>query len=410
MDLNYSAEDQAFRQEVREWLRANLPPRTPETPADQRAWHRKLYDAGFVAMNWPKAYGGWERRPMEQAIVGEEMARHNAPPPINYMGINVCGLAILHHGTEEQKQRYLKPLLMADDLWCQLYSEPNAGSDLASLQCRADVDGDTFRVNGQKIWTSAATSADYGLLLARTDREAPKHHGISCLIVDMHAPGVDVRPLTQISGSQEFSEVFFSDVVVPADNLVGEMNAGWMVGQTPLAYERGGDMLPIVTRLQQQFDRLIQASSVARRDGRRGIDAPLTRQRLAELYTRIEVLRYAALRNLSRMEKGQMPGPDASILKLHYTECDKYVQELMLDVLGPYGQQLEGAPPEFQLDLMGEEALSGTWAYYFVWARAGTIYAGSSEIQKNIIGERVLGLPKEIRADRVLAQQKAAAG
>jgi alkylation response protein AidB-like acyl-CoA dehydrogenase len=249
-------------------------------------------------------------------------------------------------------------------------------------------------------------------MLARTDRNAPKHQGISCILVDMRTSGVEVRPLKQISGSSEFSEVFFTNVRVPADNLIGELNTGWQIAQTTLGYERGGNTLSRVTRLQVQFTRLLEVANSLRRDGTRAIDDPLIRQKLGEIYADVEVLRYASLRILSRLEKGQRPGPEASIAKLHYSELDKRVQEIMLDILGPYGQQVEGAPLAYRFDEDAEEGdvdARATWAFTFAWSRAGTIYAGSSEIQKNILGERVLGLPKEVRADRMPAPAKAAA-
>ena len=410
MDLRYSPEDEAFRAEVRAWLAANLPAEKLETFEQQRAWHRKLYDAGYVGMGWPVEYGGRDARPMEQAILGEEMARVNAPSSVNGLGIGLIGPTIIHHGTEEQKRRYLKNILSAEEIWCQLYSEPNSGSDLASLQCRAEIDGDEFVINGQKIWTSGAYQSDYGLMLARTDRNAPKHQGISNIIIDMHQPGVEVRPLKQISGSSEFCEVFFSDVRRNADNLIGEMNAGWHIAQTTLGYERGGNTLSRVARMQEQFERLVEVCKTLERDGKPLIEDPTVRQKLGQIYSEIEALRYASLRILSRLEKGQRPGPESSVAKLHYSELDKRVQEIVLDILGPYGQQLN-APDEYQLrpdvDEYGE---AGSWVHTFLYSRAGTIYAGSSQIQKNILGERVLGLPKEVRTDRIELQQKAAAG
>jgi alkylation response protein AidB-like acyl-CoA dehydrogenase len=410
MDLNYTPEDIAFRKQVRSWLEANLPKKKLVTLAEKRGWHTKLYEAGFIGMGWPKEFGGQEARPMEQAIVGEEMARVNAPPGVGGLGISIVGPTLIHHGTEQQKKDHVKKILTGEEIWCQLYSEPNSGSDLASLQFRADIDGDTFVLNGQKIWTSGAHNSDWGLLLARTDRNAAKHAGISCILVNMKDEGVEVRPLKQISGSQEFSEVFFTNVVVPADNLVGELNTGWRIAQTTLSYERGGNTLSRVTRMQESFNRLVQVANTLRRDGTKAIDDPVTRQKLGEMYSEIEVLRYSSLRILGRLEKGQRPGPESSIAKLHYSELDKKLQEMVLDVLGPYGQQIEGAPEAFMFSDDQGYGEAGTWAYSYVWSRAGTIYAGSSEIQKNILGERVLGLPKEVRADRILAQEKAAAG
>jgi alkylation response protein AidB-like acyl-CoA dehydrogenase len=410
MDLNYTAEDKAFRQQVRRWLEENIPKKRPETLDERRAWHRKLYEAGYLAMGWPKEYGGQEARPMTQAIVGEELARANAPASLNGLGIGIVAPTLIHHGTEHQKQEHVAKILTAEELWCQLYSEPNSGSDLASLQCRADVNGDEFIINGQKIWTSGAINADWGILLARTDRSAPKHQGISCIMLDMHQPGVEVRPLKQISGSSEFCEVFFTNVRVNADNLVGEMNAGWRIAQTTLSYERGGNVLSRVVRLQEMYSRMIEVCKTLKRNGKSAIEDPNVRQKLGEIYAEIEVLRYAALRLLSRLEKGQRPGPEASISKLHYSELDKHVQELFLDILGPYGLQTGGQPQEYALHADPDFGEASSWAYSFFWSRAGTIYAGSSEIQKNILGERVLGLPKEVREDRIALAQKAAAG
>src|SRR5204862_3503379 len=272
MDLNPTAEDRSFRQEVRRWLETNVPTGDVKTLDERKAWHRKLYEAGYVGMLWPKEYGGWGRTPMQQAIVQDEMARLGAPPPINGLGIGFIGPTIIVHGTDWQKQRYLKKILTAEEIWCQLYSEPNSGSDLASLRTRAERDGDEFVVNGQKVWTSGATHADWGLLLARTDPDAPKHQGISCMLVDMHSPGVEVRPLKQISGSEEFCEVFLDDVRVPADNFVGELNQRWQIAQTTLSYERGGNTLSRVSRMQASFARLIEVVKTLERNGRPAIE------------------------------------------------------------------------------------------------------------------------------------------
>ena len=401
MDLNPTPQDESFRQQVRQWLTDNLPKKKLETIEDRKEWHRKLYEAGYLGMGWPKEYGGQNARPMEQAIVGAEMARVNAPAAVNGLGIGIVGPTIIHHGTEAQKQRYIRNILTAEEIWCQLYSEPNAGSDLAGLRTRAELDGDDYVVNGQKIWTSGGMNADWGILLARTDQEAPKHQGISCFLLDMHAPGVEVRPIKQISGSSEFCEVFFTNVRVPAENLVGELNRGWQIAQTTLSYERGGNTLSRVSRQTAQFDRLLEVAKTLKRNGRPAIEDPIIRQQLGQMYAEIEVLRYATLRLLSRLEKGLRPGPDSSISKLYYSELDKRLQEMTQAILVPYGQLTEGLSPDLSLDGGEGEGDGGTWAHSFVWSRAGTIYAGSNEIQKNIIGERVLGLPKEVRADRI---------
>ncbi|HEX5503555.1 MAG TPA: acyl-CoA dehydrogenase family protein [Thermomicrobiales bacterium] len=418
MDLRYTAEDEAFRARVRAWL-AHHAPRAPlRTVAAKKAWHRALYEAGYLGMGWPRAYGGREARPIEQAIVVEEMARANAPGSVNWAGLGLVGPTLIHHGTAAQRERYLRPILLGDEIWCQLYSEPNAGSDLASLRTRADLqdcawsgrDGDHFVVNGQKIWTSTAPEADLGILLARTDpqdaawgrRDAPKHQGISYLIVDMHQPGIEVRPLRQLTGiADEFAEVFFTDARVPADNLIGELHAGWRIAQTTLSYERGGDTMGIVARLQRSFARLLEIVGTPRGDGTRRVDDPLVRQKLGQIMAEIEVLRYTSLRILSTLEQGGQPGPESSIAKLHYSELDKRVNTLMLEILGPFGQLTAGVPAAYAYAADGRADAHGNWPYLFMLPFAETIYAGSSEIQKNIIGERVLGLPKEVRADRL---------
>src|SRR5579884_1104259 len=400
VDLRYTAEDQKFRAEVRAWFEANVPRKPLQTLEERRAWHRKLYEAGFVGMGWPKEYGGRDARPMEQAIVAEEMARVGAPGTINGLGISICGPTLIAHGTEWQKQRYLKNILTADEIWCQLYSEPNAGSDLASLKTSAVKENGHFVVNGQKVWTSGGMIADLGILLARTDPTVPKHQGISYFVMDMHAPGVDVRPIKQITGSQEFCEVFMTNVKIPAENLIGELGQGWRLAQTTLGFERGGNTLSRATRARGNLNRLIEVAQRVDRNGRPAAEDPAIRRKIGRMVAETEVLRYTGLRILSKLEKGQRPGPESSVDKLYYSEMDKRHQELMQEILGPYGQ-LEDLPPELALRGENQEGLDGSWAYNFLWARAGTIYAGSSQIQKNIIGERVLGLPREVRADRL---------
>jgi alkylation response protein AidB-like acyl-CoA dehydrogenase len=408
MDLKYSPEDLAYREHVRAWLRANQPGEL-QTLDDKRAWHRRLYDAGFVGMGWPKAYGGREARPMEQAIVAEEMARSKTPGPINGLGIGLLGPTLIAHGTEAQKQRYVRKILTAEELWCQLYSEPNAGSDLAALRTTAERQGDEYVVNGQKVWTSGGRTADFGMLLARTNREVPKHEGISYFILDMHFSGVDVQPLKQITGSSEFCQIFFTNVRIPAENLIGKEGQGWRLAQTTLGFERGGNTVSRATRHQAQVARLIEICSEQPRNGGTAIDDPVIRQKLGRMIVEGEVLRYAGLRILSKLEKGQRPGAEASVDKLYYSELDKSHQELMQEVLGPFGQLSQGLPASLALQEDDEESPTDDptqtigWTYNFLWARAGTIFAGSSEIQKNIIGERVLNLPRELRMDRLPA-------
>jgi len=401
MDLNYSSEDRAFRDQTRRWLEANVPTEDMKTLAERKAWHRKLYEAGYVGMLWPKEYGGWGATAMQQAIVQDEMARIQAPPAINGLGIGFIGPTIIVHGTEAQKQRYLKKMLTAEEIWCQLYSEPNAGSDLAGLKTRAEDAGDHFLVNGQKIWTSSGPIADWGILLARTDPKVAKHKGISCVLLNMRQPGVEVRPLKQITGHSLFSEVFMTNARADKSDLIGNLNEGWAIAQTTLGFERGGNSLGRVTRYAIAFNQLVKATKQLKRQGRPLIEDPMIRAKMGKLFAELEVQRYAGLRVLSALNKSDSPGAASSITKLSYTEFEKRYYETALEILGPWGQMMTAREEFEEIDTASGEA--GTWATAFLWARAGTIYSGSSEIQKNIIGERVLGLPKEVRADRLKA-------
>ncbi|MBI2198501.1 MAG: acyl-CoA dehydrogenase family protein [Candidatus Rokubacteria bacterium] len=401
MDLNYTPEDVAFRKSVRAWLEQNLPRNPIRTLEERRVWHRKLSEAGYLGMGWPKAYGGGDARPMEQAIVADELARASAPAPTNGLGLGIVGPTIVVHGTDAQKTRYLKKILTAEELWCQLYSEPNAGSDLAALRTSAEDKGDHFIVNGQKTWTSAGSIADWGLLLARTDPAVAKHKGITCFLINMRQPGIEVRPLKQITGSSEFSEVFMTSARVEKTDQIGRLGEGWAIAQTTLGYERGGRALARITSYASQYGRLVEVARRLKRHGRPLIDDPVIRQKLGRIWAELEVERYGALRMLTLLERGEHPGAGGSLTKLSYSEFEKRFIELAMEILGPYGQLTEGAPEELRLEIDTAVGEQGTWAYAFLWSRAGTIYAGSSEIQKNVIGERILGLPKEARADRV---------
>ncbi|MBI3734172.1 MAG: acyl-CoA dehydrogenase family protein, partial [Chloroflexi bacterium] len=307
---------------------------------------------------------------------------------------------LIHHGTVEQKQRYIQNILTADEIWCQLFSEPGSGSDLASLRTRADIRDGHFVVNGQKVWTSLGYAADWGVLLARTDANVPKYNGISYILLDMHSPGVEVRPLKQITGSAEFCEVFFTDVRAPRENLIGQLNQGWQIAQTTLSYERGGSLLGRVVRAQVLFAQLVKTVKRMEEQGVLADHDPLVRQKLGRICVDMEVLRYNGLRILSRHQKGNRPGPESSIDKLYRSEFDQRFQALAQEILGPYGQLSDGLPPEF-VDDGDDQRRVETWAFRFLASKAGTIAAGTSEVQRNIIGERVLGLPKEPRADRV---------
>ena len=400
MDLNYTPDDVAFRKQVRAWLEQNLPAAPLRSLAERKIWHRKVYEAGYLGMGWPKEYGGQGARPMEQAIVADEMARSGAPSPTNGLGLGIVGPTIVVHGNEWQKKRYLQKILTAEEMWCQLYSEPNSGSDLASLKTSAEDTGDHFTVNGQKIWTSGGKVADWGLLLARTDPKVAKHKGISCFLMSMRQPGVEVRPLKQMTGSSEFCEVFMTGARVEKENQIGRLGEGWAIANTTLGYERGGRSLARISGYASQYHHLVTAARRLKRHGKALIESPLIRQKLGKIWADLEVERYNALRILTQLEKGEHPGAGGSLTKLSYSEFEKRFMEVAQEILGPYGQLTDGAPPELALEIDTAVGDQGTWAYAFLWSRAGTIYAGSSEIQKNIIGERILGLPKETRADR----------
>jgi alkylation response protein AidB-like acyl-CoA dehydrogenase len=389
MDLRFSPEDEQYRQKLRGWLEAHVPQERPPKDQDaefayRRAWQRQLYAGGLVGINWPKEYGGQGATLIQQAIYAQEMARARAPQPANGLGISIVGPTLIHHGTEEQKKRYIPKILNADEIWCQGFSEPNSGSDLASLQTKAVLDGDDFVVNGQKIWTSMGQYADWCILLVRTDTNAPKHRGISFLLVDMHSPGITVRPLKQITGNSEFNETFFDSVRVPKQNLVGALNEGWRVAMTTLTYERGISSLATQVRIQQQLDAMVDYARTTRTNGHTLSQDPVLRQSLAAAHIRVEIMLLNLYRGITSRLRGQPPGPEASLDKLYWSEMDKWMQELGMELQGPYSQLMHDS----------KHAIPGDWQYNFLRSRAGTIYSGTSEIQKNIIGERVLGLPK----------------
>ena len=389
MDLRFSPEDEQYRLKLRTWLETNMPTEAPPSDQDadfafRRVWQRKLYDGGWVGINWPKEYGGQGATLLQQVIYAQEMTRARAPQPANGLGIGIVGPTLMEHGTETQKQRFIPKILNADEIWCQGFSEPNSGSDLASLQTKAVLDGDDFVVNGQKIWTSLGQYADWCILLVRTDIDAPKHRGISYLLVDMQSPGVTVRPLKQITGNSEFNETFFDNVRVPKQNLIGEMNEGWRIAMTTLTYERGISSLATQVRIKQQLDGMIGYASKTRRNGGTLSEDPVLRQDLAQAHIRVEIMLLNLYRGITSRLRGQPPGSEASLDKLYWSELDKWMQELGMSLQGPYSQLMEGS----------EHAIEGNWQYNFLRSRAGTIYSGTSEIQKNIIGERVLGLPK----------------
>jgi alkylation response protein AidB-like acyl-CoA dehydrogenase len=392
MDLQLTEQHLKFRDELRAWLKANLQRpwreelRDPQATEDslmqlRRQWQRKLYKAGYLGMDWPREWGGRGGTEVEKAIFEAEIAEADAPPIPNTLGIGLLGQALIHHGSEAQRRRFIPPMLAADEIWCQGFSEPGAGSDLAALRTSAVIDGDDFVLNGQKIWTTFGPWADWIFVLARTD-SADRHGGISFILCKLDTPGVTVRRLRQITGESEFGEVFFEDARVPRENLVGQIGEGWRIAMTVLAYERGAMSLAYATRFGRDLALL---AATCKQHGR--TDAA-TREKLARLLVENEVLRANGIRTLANFADGKVPGPESSIEKVFWSEFDKRFRETALDILGP-GGQLVRTSPEARHDV--------DWSREFLWSRAGTIYSGSSEIQRNIIAKRVLNLPTEGR-------------
>ena len=391
MDLRATPAEAALRDDVRGWLRANLPweygkglpPRFDEL-ADEvafgREWQAKLAGGRLVGVGWPTEYGGRGGGPVEHYIVTEELARARAPELVGRIGVNLVGPTLLAHGTVEQKARWLPRILDASEIWCQLFSEPGAGSDLTSLTTRATkVDGG-FVVNGQKVWTSYAQFAHWGWCLARTDPDAPKSKGISALAIDMHAPGVEVRPLRQITDESEFNEVFFSDVFVPDDQLVGPLHEGWRVANSTLTHERGVNPRQLVAHAQllEELWRLGLENDA--------LDDPRLAGRLAQAFVEVRIFQLHNWRSISRTAKGAEPGPVGSINKLWWSEMSKRLHDTAMAVVGPAQPLWRGAR-----DNPGDGAWQRSWLYY----QASSIWAGTNEIQRNVIGERTLGLPRE---------------
>jgi alkylation response protein AidB-like acyl-CoA dehydrogenase len=397
MELTPTPEQRSFRDEVRAWLRGNMPREwtarlaaSSDVPRAEaydllRDWQRRLHAAGFIGLTWPREYGGRGLTFMEEMILAEEMALAKAPPVLNILGIGMAGPTIIAYGTEEQKKRYLPKILSADEIWCQGYSEPNAGSDLASLQTRAVRDGREYVVNGQKVWTSLAHTSDWMMLLARTDPDAPRHKGITYFLLDMHLPGVTVKPLRQITGDAEFNEVFFDGVRVHDSQVLGGVNNGWAVGMTTLMYERLALGFGLQMRLRIALDGLIEMARRAEKAGHAVTKDPVLRQKIAQLWIDTECLKYTGARAITRLLKGEMPGPEASTGKMGWVETHQRLQELAMEIQGPYAQLVKGS------DWAVED---GLWQHAFLRSRANSIEGGTTEIQKNIIGERVLGLPK----------------
>ncbi len=395
MDFDESPDEAAFRAEAREWLEkaadtreargllGGRPGLDSDWLARAKPWQARLADEGWAGITWPVDSGGRGGTPSEQAIFTEEAAKLGLAANAFAVGIAMAGPTIIAHGTDEQRQRFLPPLQRGDEVWCQLFSEPGAGSDLAGLSTRAVRDGDEWVVNGQKVWTSGAHYSDLGILLARTDLDQPKHRGITYFLVDMHSPGIEVRPLRQMTGASHFSEVFFTDVRIPHDRVLGEVDGGWGVAMTTLANERtmmgGGSSGPVTTDLIE----LARAHGVDQE--------PVVRQGLAASWSRAQVMTYLGYRSRTRASQGLPPGPEASVRKVFAAWNLKRNGELAMAIQGASGMLLDGDAPE-----------GGRWQQSFLGAPSIRIAGGSDEIQRNVMGERVLGLPAEPRVDKHL--------
>jgi alkylation response protein AidB-like acyl-CoA dehydrogenase len=395
MDLELSPSEIAFRDELAAWLRDNLPDEArmsklrglPEerSYAIRREWDRKLGASGWLGVSWPKEFGGRGATAMEQAIYLEELLRADAPEPLDQLGLPLVGPTVIDIGTDDQKHTYLPPMMRADVLWCQGFSEPNAGSDLAGLQTRADRDSDEWVVNGQKIWSSQAHYSQWCALLARTDPDAPKHKGISFFLVDMSTPGLTVRSIKQISGDADFCELFFDNVRVPHENLLGELNGGWAVANRLLAYERGVITMEMLLGYQRQWNEMKEFASTTNRSGGALIDDPRVRERLASCWMDIQLMRLANLRYITRYMRGSPPGAETSYMKLFWANTEQGLSDLAMKLGGPETLIMPG----------GEGGVhGGEWTRAYFMSRAASIYGGTYDIQRNIIAERVFGLPR----------------
>jgi alkylation response protein AidB-like acyl-CoA dehydrogenase len=393
MDFNYSPEQETYRTQVRAWLEANQPPPLTVEERDRvnedllwernKKWHKRLYAGGWVGLNWPKEYGGRGATFIEQVIFQQELARLNLPMGINLLGIIMNGPALMQWGTDEQKKRYLKPILTADEIWCEGMSEPGAGSDLASIQTRAELQGDYFIVNGQKVWTTVAHRADFCQLFVRTDPSLPKHKGMSALIVDMHSPGVAVKPLKQITGDAEFTEIFFEDVRVPKQNLLGPLNAGWQVLVSTLMHERFG-ISETIGGSEVILVQLIELAKWVPLNGRAAAEDDDIRQQIAQFAIEVKAKKYNGLRALTKRLKGQQPGAESSSGKLASTELSQRMTKFAARLLGVYAT----------LERRSPFAPDGDWMRRILQVESLTIAGGTSAVQKNMIGERILQLPK----------------
>src|SRR5580698_5746675 len=394
MDFTWSAEQDAYRMDVRKWLEANRPQslargEDPEAGGDDavwqrlKAWHKKLYHAGWAGLTWPKEYGGRGATFIEQVIFQQELGRLNLPMGCNVLGVIMTGPALMQWGTDEQKKRYLNPILAGDEIWCEGMSEPGAGSDLASIQCRAELKGDEFVVNGQKVWTTIAHRADFVQLFVRTDPDVPKHKGMSALLVDMKSPGVTVRPLKQITGDSEFNEIFFEDVRVPKENLLGPINMGWQVLVSTLMHERIG-IGETLGGSEQLLAHIVDLAKRCKVNGKPAYEDPSIRQQIAQFACEVAAKKYSGMRSLTKRLKGQPPGAEASISKMVSTELSQRMVKYATRLLGEYAL----------LERKSPFAPDGDWLRRILASESMTIAGGTSAVQRNMIGERILGLPK----------------
>jgi alkylation response protein AidB-like acyl-CoA dehydrogenase len=371
MDLNLTPQEQHFRDEVRAWLQANVPKDWESRRAQDdmkeffaflRAWQKQVFEAGWAGVAWPTEYGGRGATLMEQVIFTEEMARAIAPQLANVLGLSLIGPTIIAYGTDKQKKRFLPPILSADEIWCQGFSEPNAGSDLAGIRTAAKLDGDHYIVNGQKVWTSYGWAADWCALLTRSDADSTKHKGLTYILVDMKSPGVEVRPLRQLTGETEFNELFFRDVRVPVENVLGKAGEGWEVAIGTLMHERATLGAGMQITFRRQFDRLVELSHVVERNGRPAAEDPVMRQKLAQSYVDIEIMRLNQMRSISRISQTGVPGPEGSVHKIFWSELNQRFQQVAMELLGPYGQLTNGGaidPTHIQLLLCFRNAELG---------------------------------------------------
>jgi alkylation response protein AidB-like acyl-CoA dehydrogenase len=395
MDFTFSEAELAFAEEARSWLETNVPPAWRRDHAWTRAedplwleiardWQRRLFEGGWAAIAWPREHGGRGATVIERWLFDQQLDLVGAPRPVAASYVDLIGPAILQHGTDAQRRRFLRPLLSGEELWCQGFSEPGAGSDLASLRTRAERRGDGYLVNGQKVWTSHADIADWCFLLCRTEPDAPKHRGLSLLLVDMRTPGITVRPLRQMTGDAEFSEVFFEDVAVPLERMVGAPGVGWQIAMGILAHERG----PVWTftfqrKIRRSFEQLVRLAR-ERATGQATLADLEVRQRLAQAYIEVELLRLVGYRSLTRLIRTGTPGVESSIEKVLGSETDQRLQEVAVALLGPHAA-LAGGPHAVE---------DGSICRSYLYARSETIMGGTSEIQRNVIAQRILGLPR----------------